>query len=141
MTKKMGRAVCVSFLCVLLTLGFALSPQVQAEEIEITIDVAPNVLNIASSGTWVTVHTDIAYSAVEGATVSMNGVAIDWWKADLQGNFVAKFVIDEIKAIPGLIIRGYNTLVLEGATTTGDVFSGAQAIKVIDVVPSGRLAR
>jgi len=140
MTKKFGKATCVSFLCVLLTLGLALSGQ--AEEIiidiDINIDVAPNVLNIASSGTWVTVHTDIDYNDVVGASVSMNGVAIDWWKADLQGNFVAKFVIDEIKALPGLVIGGYNTLVLEGTTTTGDAFSGAQAIRVINVVPSGR---
>ena len=43
----------------------------EAQTIE--IDVAPNVLNIASSGTVVTVHTDIAYSAVAGASVSLNG--------------------------------------------------------------------
>ncbi len=108
----------------------------------IEIDVSPNVLNIQSQSTIVTVHTDIAYSIVVGASVYLNGTAIDWWKSDDRGNFVAKFVSDEIKTLDGLII-GYNTLVLTGYTTeytTGDeseTFIGTQEIMVIDNVPEG----
>ena len=104
---------------------------------DIEIDVSPNVLNIQSQSTIVTVHTDIAYSIVAGASVFLNGVAIDWWKSDDRGNFVAKFVSDEIKTLEGLIIGDYNTLTLNGFTTGGDAFIGTQEIMVIDNVPEG----
>ena len=104
----------------------------------IEIDVSPNVINIESESTVVTVHTDIAYSLVVGSSVFLNGVAIDWWKADDRGNFVAKFESDEIKTLDGLIIGGYNTLVLTGYDTYGEVFIGTQDIKVIDIVPQGK---
>ena len=125
--------------CVLaVTLCWLLHPAAAlSAEIPIQIDVAPNVLNIQSEGAIVTVHTDIAYSAVDGASVYLNGVAIQWWKADARGNFVAKFVMDEIKTLDGLIIDGYNVLVLNGFTTDGDTFIGAQEIKVIDITPRG----
>ena len=125
--------------CVLaVTLCWLLYPAAAlSAEIPIQIDVAPNVLNIQSEGVIVTVHTDIAYSAVVGASVYLNGVAIQWWKADARGNFVAKFVMDEIKTLDGLIIDGYNVLVLNGFTTDGDTFIGEQEIKVIDIIPRG----
>ena len=125
--------------CVLaVTLFWFLFPAAAlSEEIQIQIDVAPNVLNIQSQGEIVTVHTDIAYSAVVGATVFLNGVPIQWWKADARGNFVAKFVMDEIKTLDGLKIDGYNTLLLIGYTTDGDPFIGQQEIKVIDIIPRG----
>lgn len=125
--------------CVLaVTLCWLLYPAAAlSTEIPIQIDVAPNVINIQSQGAIVTVHTDIAYSAVDGASVYLNGVAIQWWKADARGNFVAKFVMDEIKTLDGLIIDGYNVLVLNGYTTDGDTFIGEQEIKVIDITPRG----
>jgi hypothetical protein len=125
--------------CVLaVTLCWLLYPAAAlSAEIPIQIDVAPNVLNIQSQGAIVTIHTDIAYSAVDGASVYLNGVAIQWWKADARGNFVAKFVMDEIKTLDGLIIDGYNVLVLNGYTTDGHTFIGEQEIKVIDITPRG----
>ena len=131
MSLVLGCVLAVT-LCWLLYPAAALSA-----EIPIQIDVAPNVLNIQSEGAIVTVHTDIAYSAVDGASVYLNGVAIQWWKADARGNFVAKFVMDEIKTLDGLIIDGYNVLVLNGYTTDGDTFIGEQEIKVIDIIPRG----
>ncbi|MGD8914948.1 MAG: hypothetical protein PVH35_00025 [Syntrophobacterales bacterium] len=122
--------VLAATLCWLLYPAAALSADIQ-------IDVAPNVLNIQSEGVIVTVHTDIAYSAVEGASVYLNGVAIKYWKADARGNFVAKFDMDEIKTLDGLIIDDYNTLVLNGYTTDGDTFIGEQDIRVIDIIPKG----
>ena len=105
---------------------------------EIQIDVSPNVLNIQSASTVVTVHTDISYDLVLGASVYLNGVAIDWWKSDDRGNFVAKFDSDEIKTLDGLIIGDYNTLVLSGYTIDGEAFMGSQDIKVIEVLPKGK---
>ncbi len=104
---------------------------------EIFIDVSPNVINIQSQSTIVTVHTDIAYNLVEGSTVFLNGVAIDWWKADDRGNFVAKFVSDEIKTLDGLKIGKYNTLTLNGYTIDSESFIGKQDIMVIDNIPEG----
>jgi hypothetical protein len=105
---------------------------------EISIDVSPNVINIQSNSTVVTVHTDIAYGAVVGSTVFLNGVAIDHWKADNRGNFVAKFLSDEIKQLDGLRIDAENEMVLTGFDATGEAFIGTQDILVIDLVPAGR---
>jgi hypothetical protein len=105
---------------------------------DIQIDVAPNVLNIQSEGVVVTVHTDIAYSMVVGATVFLNGVEISHWKSDARGNFVAKFLSDEIKTLEGLIIDDYNTLVLTGYDIYNEAFIGKQDIRVIDVIPQGK---
>lgn len=108
-----------------------------ADQIEIFIDVSPNVINLQSQSTVITVHTDIAYNIVKGSTVFLNGVAIDWWKADDRGNFVAKFVSDEIKTLDGLKIGDYNTLTLTGYTIDSDTFIGEQDIMVIDNIPAG----
>ena len=105
---------------------------------DIEIDVSPNVLNIQSESVVVTVHTDIAYSAVVGSTVFLNGVEISHWKSDARGNFVAKFLSDEIKMLDGLIIGDFNTLVLTGYTTEDEAFIGMQDIKVIEILPRGR---
>lgn len=110
---------------------------IPAMAFETEIDIAPKVLNIQSSGEVVTVHTEIPYSDVAASSVLLNGVAIDWWKVDNQGNFVAKFVMNEIKDL-SLVIGDYNTLTLLGVTTWGEAFFGEEDIKVIDVAPSGR---
>jgi hypothetical protein len=108
---------------------------------EITIEVAPSTLNIQSQGQVVTVHTSIAFSSVVGGTVSLNGIPIDWWKADNQGNFVAKFLMSEVKALAdtgGLDVPGENELTLVGYTTDGAEFTGSQTITVINVEPAGK---
>ena len=103
------------------------------EEYGITIEVAPRTLNIDSDGQVVTVHTDIAYWYVEVSTVYLNGVSINSWKADNRGNFVAKFLMEEIKTLDGLIIGDYNTLMLVGVDGDGVPFVGSQEIMVIEV--------
>ena len=134
--KKVKTLCLVLVCCMALALVFFQAPA-KCYGFDIEIDVSPNVLNIQSQSTVVTVHTDIAYSLVVGASVFLNGVEIDWWKSDDRGNFVAKFVSDEIKTLDGLIIGDYNTLVLTGYTTGGDAFIGTQDIMVIDNVPEG----
>jgi len=119
----------ILFLSLFVQTGFS-----QTVTLEITIDVAPAVLNLSNQGEVVTVHTDIAYGLVTASTVYLNGVAINSWKADDRGNFVAKFLMTEIKGLP-LNIGGMNTLVLTGKTIAGIEFSGSQEIKVINVIP------
>ena len=102
-----------------------------AEDILITIEIAPSTLNIQSNGKVVTVHTDIAYSDIDVYSVYLGGVYIDSSKADDRGNFVAKFLIDAIKSID-LVINDYNTLELVAKTTYGDLVSGTADVMVIN---------
>jgi hypothetical protein len=131
------KTVCLPVLCCMALALVLFQAPAKCYGFDIEIDVSPNVLNIQSESTVVTVHTDIAYSLVVGASVFLNGVAIDWWKSDDRGNFVAKFVSDEIKTLDGLIIGDYNTLTLTGYTTGGEAFIGSQDIMVIDNNPVG----
>ncbi len=112
-------------------------PLTVKSQLIIDIQVSPNVLNLQNSGEVVTVHTDIAYGLVVGATVTLNDVAISWWKSDDQGNFVAKFNISDIKNLP-LKIGDLNTLVLTGTTINGDEFIGSYDVKVINVLPASK---
>jgi hypothetical protein len=100
-----------------------------AEEIGIT--VSPNVINIASQARVVTVHTDMAYSAVAGASVTLNGIEINWWKSDNRGNFVAKFSSSEVKGV--VEVGTTATLTLKGETEDGDEFYGSDDVKVVAV--------
>lgn len=114
---------------------------------ETTIRIAPNTLNLQSEGTVVTVHTEVAYSLVDVYTVYLGGVAISTWKADDRGYFVAKFLMDEIKAIDGLVLNDYNTFQFVGMTIDGEPIWGETEIMVIDrgtsdeVGESGRATR
>lgn len=100
----------------------------------IQIQVSPNVLNLGSKGEIVTVHTDLPYGAVTGASVFLNGVPISWWKADDRGYFVAKFDINKVKYEAGLVV-GENTVTLTGFTKDGIQFTGSQSLKVVENTP------
>ena len=131
--SKINKAILFLFCIPVL---FLLSPS-HSYGFEAIIDISPNVLNIESQGTVVTVHTDIAYSSVDVSTVFLNDEPINSWKADNRGNFVAKFLMDEIKTLDGLVIGDDNTLKLVGLTTNNEAFWGEQDIKVIDIFPRG----
>ena len=96
------------------------------------IRFAPNTLNLRSEGTVVTVHTDVPYSHVDVYTVYLAGVAISTWKADSRGYFVAKFLMDDIKAIDGLVLNDYNTFQFVAATYDGHAICGEAEVMVID---------
>ncbi len=131
-SKIRNRTIVFSTLLILVFTTFIIYAQT------ITIQVSPHILNLQSNGVVVTIHTDIAYSSVDGQTVTLNGVVIQSWKSDDRGNFVAKFNMDDIKGLPGLIIGGYNTLTLEGEQFNGDTFTGSEDVKVINKVPKGK---
>lgn len=125
----------LTWLMVLPIAVFCVAPT-ECHALEITIDVAPNVLNLQSNSAVVTVHTDIAYGDVDAPTVSLNGVTISGWKMDDCGNFVAKFTADDIKSLP-LTVDVYNTFTLEGQTNSGEPFRGSQDILVVNNQPKG----
>ena len=134
---RLSRTQIIAGCLVLWVAGLLVTPAT-SYSLDIEIDISPNVLNIQSQGTVVTVHTDIAYSSVYAYSVYLNGILIQSWKADDCGNFVAKFSMDEVKALDGLAIGDYNTFAMSGLTTDGEPFGGEQDIRVIDVIPQGR---
>jgi hypothetical protein len=123
--------------CVVLSIAFVHAPTT-SYAFDITIQVSPSTLNIQSMGEVVTIHTSIAFSSVVGGSVTLNGIAINWWKADNQGNFVAKFLMSEVKALAdSLTLPGEYDLTLTGWTNDGAKFTGTQKITIINVTPSG----
>ncbi len=127
----MKKNVLKSVLCVVILLTLV-TGWLWAADRTIVIEVAPKVLNLNNQGEVVTVHTDIGYSLVAGATVTLNDVEIYYWKSDNRGNFVAKFEIEDIKGLDGLVIDGYNTMTLAGELKDGTTFEGSVDIKVIE---------
>ena len=99
---------------------------------EITIRIAPTTLNLESDGKVVTVHTDVPYSSVDVFTVYLSGVTISSWKADDRGYFVAKFLMDEVKTVDGLVINDYNTFQFVAMTTSDEPVWGEADVMVID---------
>ena len=142
MIPKIIKRDCLPVICVIALMLILIKTPTECHGFDIDIDVAPNTLNIQSQGQVVTVHTNIAYNSVVGDTVEveLNGIEIWWWKADNQGNFVAKFEMSEVKALAitgHLVVPGENELILVGYTTEGVEFTGLQEITVIDVDPAG----
>lgn len=138
---KRTRSFCPGFcLCILLIIAFLQGPTPSFASLEIVIQVSPATLNIQSAGQVVTVHTSIACGQVVGGTVTLNDIPISWWKADNQGNFVAKFLMSEVKALVDtgdLKCPDENELTLTGITADNEAFTGTTMITVIDVKPSG----
>jgi hypothetical protein len=123
----MKRMMVAIVLCVALGVGWTLMAD-DGGDMAIEIAVSPNTLVMGSQGVWVTVHADIPYSTVAGVSVTLNGVAVDFTKADNRGDLVAKFQIDAIK---GIVAPPSAELTLSGLTKDGVAFSGTDTIRVI----------
>ena len=104
-----------------------LSMNAFAADIEITTKVSPNTIVLASQGTLVTIHTNIAYSSVDTASLTLNGIPVAWTKADDRGQLVAKFNQSDVKNI---VAPPSAELELSGYTKTGESFSGSDTIVV-----------
>jgi hypothetical protein len=121
------RSVLVSSAVAVAVIVFTGSPLTATE-----ITVSPNVINIGSETEVVTVHTDLPFSFVVGASVTLDGIDIAWWKSDNRGYFVAKFDASDVK---GKVKPGTVTLTLTGTTVDGESFSGSDTVQVINIVP------
>lgn len=113
------------------------SPAQAADPISIEIVIAPNVISLHGAGVLLTVHADIPYNAVDAATVELrddhgNSVGMDWCKADDRGDFVAKFVMDEVVDELELVPAVINNLTLRGWTADQIEFAGTDGVKVIE---------
>lgn len=127
----------VAAACVVL-LAFGVSTSAAAAE-EIGIQVSPSTINLAYEGTVVTVHADIPYAKVAAvdASLTLNGVQVWYTKSDACGDLVAKFHVDDVKAILEDSVGGNATLTLSAVVVleTGEedlFFWGEDAVRVVD---------
>lgn len=102
------------------------------QSMEITVDVAPLIINIGGKSATFVVHTNLPYSLVDTSTVVLNGEPIYNWKVDSLGYFDAIILTEDIE--PLLEIGAKNLFLLEGKTRTEpqDLFWGAEEVLVID---------
>jgi len=108
-----------------------LAAAARADDLTVPIVVSPSTINLQSQGTWVTVHAEIKYSLVVGASVTLDGVPVNVTFADNRGELVAKFVVGAIRDI----VKPDTTpeLELRGDTCDGGTFSGKDMVRVISV--------
>ena len=148
MIHTYARAILVLAAAVLATI-LAPAPAVAGDTVdcsdvdyEITIDVAPTIINLQHFGMWLTIHTDIAHGNVKKAEVYFNmdeetteeDAFSCWDKTDDLGYYVAKCDIREFSQIGGKI-GGSTTITLKGEDTGEQEFCGFQTVKVIDQGP------
>jgi len=107
-----------------------LATAVHGADATVPIVVSPSTINLQAAGEWVTVHAEIDYSAVEGASVTLNGIPVQATFADSRGDLVAKFLVGDVRAI---VEPGTAELTLSGTTRDGGTFSGTDTVKVINV--------
>jgi hypothetical protein len=125
LTKNLGLTVTITAILAAFVVGPGL--RADTEPMPVDIVVAPNVVYLASQGTWVTVHAEISYYAVSGASVSLNGIPVKVTFADSRGELVAKFSLDAVKDIIGPPTA---ELTLRGETKSGVSFQGSDTIRV-----------
>jgi hypothetical protein len=128
--QKILISVAVAVSIVALCAGTALSGRtgkIDDDPGDIQVYIAPQTLVLDSPVAAITVHTDIAYSAVDLTSVDLDGVAPYLQKPDSCGRYVAKFRGAEVAEIvePGAV-----TLTLAGMRKTGVPFSGSDTIQV-----------
>ena len=94
------------------------------------VAVSPQTLLLGSDqGGHVVVHTDgLPYSAVVGASVTLNGVPARSVGADTCGDLVAYFDEAEIKAI---VAVPKARLTLAGLKVDGTAFAGSDTVRVV----------
>jgi hypothetical protein len=140
MILRKAKTFCLPVLCCMALALVLFQVPAKCYAFEIGIEVAPNTLNIQSQSQVVTVHTTIKFSSVAAESVYLNEIQINSWKADSRGYFVAKFLMEEVKALAEtgvLDVPGENELILIGYDINGAEFTGYQTITVINVEPAG----
>mgnify|MGYP001813167667 CR=1 FL=1 len=111
--------------------------------ISLDLQIAPNVLNLSNQGTVVTIHTNYPYDQFDvskpaGVFVgdgSGSYVPINWWKADLRGDFVAKFEMDAVQgavASLGLPMGSSCSIVFKATSVNNAVLGGAVDVTIVD---------
>lgn len=98
-------------------------------QVETEITVSPQTLVLSSnSASWVTVHTNLPYTSVAAASVTLDGIPIAWSKVDSRGYFVAKF---QMAAVKGIAAPPSLELTLAGTLKDGQTFAGTDTVPVL----------
>ncbi len=136
------------FIYIALLLVFFQAPKqcYGVDEIEIGIDLAQSIINLQSSISVITFHTNIRYYNVDCETVILiaqtmqpASVPVYFCSSDSRGYLKAHFLMQDIIDIrDNLEIGNYNLFVLAGETKDGIPFHGSQYILVEDIKPYGR---
>ena len=128
--KKVTLALCVVALVGGLMAAAVLGANRDLQEAEETaIAVSPAAISMGSQGTVVSVHTNIPYGAVDKASLTLNDVEIAWTKSDTLGYLVAKFNLDDVKAI---VSAPSSELTLTGVLLNGTPFAASDTVAVRD---------
>ena len=126
--RKLLAVMGVATLGLMVGVALAYSGGYAQAQVEAVITISPQTLVLSSKcATWVTVHTNLPYSSVESASVSLDDIPIAWSKVDSRGFFVAKFQMGEVKAIA---VPPSVELTLAGVLTDGQTFSGTDTVPV-----------
>lgn len=96
--------------------------------VEIICSPSTLVLSAADAGDSFTVHTRVAYGAVDlTKPIEMSGLAPTSVFADNRGYLVAKFSMAQVKQ---MVAPPSATLTLSGCLKTGGAFAGTDTIQV-----------
>ena len=128
--KRRTACVCALGLVLGCFVGKASSQAFKGERIgDIWIAISPETIVLGcDKGSLVTVHTNIALSAVDRSTVELSGVPALYTKADSRGKLVGKF---DQAAIEAIVTPPGTKLMLTGVTNDGLPFSGSDTVRVI----------
>jgi len=124
--SSVRRLFAIAGLCLALTLAIGIGPAA-AQTMTIDIQVSPATIVISSLGECLTIHTDIALSKVDRSSVTLNGLYPYAVFADARGQLVAKFDLDQVKAI---VAPPSATMTLTGTTTDGTPLTGTDTVPV-----------
>lgn len=126
------------FFCITLAMVLLQIPRQSYADEQITIDLAANFLNLSGNISRAEFHTNIRFSRVDCATVTLtvetedpSSIPVDLCRSDGRGFLVAEFSIEKIEDMDPEIGEE-NTFVLEGKTKVGESFYGSQEILVVD---------
>lgn len=105
---------------------------VKAQGFEVSIEVAPNIINIENKMATFVIHTNMPYELVDPYSVTLNGDSnyIYGWKMDSLGLFDAIILLDDVRDT--LVAGEENIFLLKGLTQEFDPFWGTDVVFVID---------
>ncbi len=120
-------------LSLLVVLLVSLCVAALAADFVLSVTVSPNVLILRAPTNWITIHTNLALSAVERATVEVavdgNPLPLAAIFADSRGQMVIKIAQDEVDPY---VEPPHATFVVSGYTKAGLSFEGSDTIVVKD---------
>ena len=99
----------------------------------VDIQVAPQTINLASKGQWLTIHVDIPYRLVDTVEVTVNEapVKVAFTKPDDCDDLVVKVDLADVKKVLEGVDPGPVTVAVDGATKEGGTFSGTSSVEVV----------